>query len=353
LNISQFLTSRQFLLPAAIILGGLVLGLILERTVLFVIRRIFGKSGRDGYRTVKNGLRGMIVLWFTIAGVYIATRFITLSPYVQSIYEKVLVVLILFTVTLAVTRITAGLVDLYIRRAEGALPSSTIIGNILRIGIMLTGILIILAYLHVPITPLVTALGVGGFALALAFQDTLSNLFTGLHILASRLVRPGDFIKLDTGEEGYVQDVTWRNTSIRTLPNNMVIVPNSRLASAIVTNYYQPVREMSVLMEVGVSYKSDLERVERVTIDVTREVLERVPGGIPCPEPFVRFHTLSEYRIDFTVIMRAAEYVDQYLLKHEFIKSLTQRYEDEGIEIPFPIHTVILDRERAEAVFHN
>lgn len=353
MNISEFLTSRQFLLPAALILGGFVLGLILERIVLFTIRRIFEKSGRAGYRTVKNGLRGMIVLWFTIIGVYIATRFITMSTSVQSIYEKVLVVLILFTVTLAVMRITAGMVDLYIRRAEGALPSSTIIGNILRIGILLTGILIILTYLRVPITPLITALGVGGFAVALAFQDTLSNLFSGLHILASRLVRPGDFIKLDSGEEGYVQDVTWRNTSIRTLPNNMVIVPNSRLASAIVTNYYQPVREMSVLMEVGVGYTSDLEKVEQVTIDVARAVLERVPGGIPRPEPFIRFHTLSEYRIDFTVIMRAAEYVDQYLLKHEFVKRLTRRYEEEGIEIPFPIRTVILDRERAEVISHT
>ncbi|MBN2025685.1 MAG: mechanosensitive ion channel family protein [Actinobacteria bacterium] len=349
MNVTEFITSRQFLLPAAFIVGGFVLGLILERFVLLLIRRIFQRSGRAGYRTVKNGLRGMIALWLTIVGLYIATRFISMSPYVQSIYERALVVLILFTVTLAVMRITAGLVDLYIRRAEGALPSSTIIGNILRIGILLTGVLVILTYLDVPVTPLITALGIGGFAIALAFQDTLSNLFSGLHILASRLVRPGDFIKLDTGEEGYVVDVTWRNTSIRTLPNNMVIVPNSRLASAVITNYYQPVREMSVLMEVGVAYTSDLDKVERVTTDVAREVLESVPGGLSNPEPFIRFHTFSEYRIDFTVIMRAAEFVDQYLLKHEFVKKLTRRYEEEGIEIPLPVHTVHMERERAES----
>ena len=347
MNLTEFLTSRQFLLPVAFIAGGFVLGLVLERFALLLIRRLFQRSGREGYRTVKNGLRGMIALWFTIIGLYFATRFISMSPYVQSIYERALVVLILFTVTLAVMRITAGLVDLYIRKAEGALPSSTIIGNILRIGILLTGILVILTYLDVPITPLITALGVGGFAIALAFQDTLSNLFSGLHILASRLVRPGDFIRLDTGEEGYVVDVTWRNTSIRTLPNNMVIVPNSKLASAVITNYYQPVREMSVLMEVGVGYNSDLDKVERVTAEVAREALESVPGGITYPEPFIRFHTFSEYRIDFTVIMRAAEFVDQYLLKHEFVKRLTRRYEEEGIEIPFPIHTVHMERERA------
>ena len=353
MNIWEFMSSGQFLLPAACIVGGFVLGLIVEKLVLFVIRRRFEKSGRYGYRAVKRGLRGMIALWSTIVGLYIAIRFIELSSYVESIYQRVFVVLIIFTVTLAVMRITAGLVDLYIRRAEGALPSSTIVGNILRIGIFLTGVLIILTYLDVPITPLVTALGVGGFAIALAFQDTLSNLFSGMYILASRLVRPGDFIRLDSGEEGYVQDVTWRNTSIRTLPNNMVIVPNSRLASAIVTNYYQPSREMAVLMEVGVSYTSDLRKVEEVTVDAAREVLEHVPGGIAQPEPFIRYHSFSDFRIEFTVIMRAAEYVDQYLLKHEFVKELNRRYEGEGIEIPFPIRTVVMDSERAQAFLGN
>ena len=92
----------------------------------------------------------------------------------------------------------------------------------------------------------------GGVAVALALQDTLSNLFSGLHLIASRQLRPGDFIQLDSGEEGYVTDVTWRNTTIRELTDNMMIVPNSQLAASRVRNFCQPNNELAVLVEVGV-----------------------------------------------------------------------------------------------------
>ena len=177
---------------------------------------------------------------------------------------------------------------------------------------------------------------------SLALQDTLSNLFSGLQITMSRQINPGDYVRLDTGEEGYVTDITWRNTTIRALPNNMVVVPNAKLAGAIVTNYYLPQQEMAVLVQVGVAYESDLKKVETVTIETGREVMQEVPGGVPEFEPFIRYHTFADFSINFTVILRAREYVDQYLIKHEFVKRLHQRYNREGITIPFPIRTVHL-----------
>ncbi|CAD7782745.1 MAG: Small-conductance mechanosensitive channel [Candidatus Methanoperedenaceae archaeon GB50] len=182
-------------------------------------------------------------------------------------------------------------------------------------------------------------------AVALALQDTLANLFAGLHIVATKKVRPGDYIKIETGEEGYVTDITWRDTTIRQLPNNIVIIPNSKLASAIVTNYYFPERELAVLVQVGVSYDSDLEKVEKVTIEVAKEVMQEVSGGVPEFNPFIRYHTFDDFSINFTVILRAKEFVDQYLVKHEFVKRLKKRYDQEGIEIPFPIRTVFLKKD--------
>lgn len=345
-DMREFITSGQFLLPLAILAGSVVLGLLVERIVLWVLKRITARAKWGAYAAVRSGLRGMVTLLFAIAGLYFAIRLTDLSPEVLSYYQRGLVVLIIFSLTVAAARVTAGLVDLYVRKAEGALPSTTILGNMLRIVIFLTGLLVILSYLDIPIAPIVTALGIGGFAVALAFQDTLSNLFSGLHILASRLVKPGDFVKIDTGEEGYVEDVTWRNTTIRTLPNNMVVVPNSRLASAIITNFHKPRKEMSVLVEVGVDYSSDLRKVEEVTVEVASEILREVPGGSKGFRPFIRYHTFSDYRIDFTVIMRVDEYVDQYLLKHEFIKQLHERYRREGIEIPPPVRTISFAHER-------
>ena len=155
-------------------------------------------------------------------------------------------------------------------------------------------------------------------------------------------------MRLETGEEGYVIDITWRNTTIRALPNNIIIVPNSKLASAVIVNYYLPQREMAVLVQVGVSYDSDLEEVERVTVEVAKEVMREVEGGVPEFEPFIRYHTFADFSINFTVILRAREFVGQYLIKHEFIKRLHKRYQQEGIEIPFPIRTVYMKDEGAQ-----
>jgi small-conductance mechanosensitive channel len=347
-DMREFVTSGQFLLPLALLAGSLILGLLAERVLLRLIKRITASTKWGAYTAIKNGLRGMITLLFVISGLYIAIRLTDLSPEILVYYQRFLVVLIIFSLTVAAVRVTAGAVDLYVRRAEGAVPSTTILGNMLRIIIFLTGILVILSYLDIPIAPIVTALGIGGFAVALAFQETLSNLFSGLHILAAKLVKPGDFVGLDTGQEGYVTDVTWRNTTIRTLPNNMVVVPNSRLASSIVTNFNQPRKEMSVLIDVGVDYKSDLSEVEEVTIGVAREVLREVPGAESGFEPFIRYHTFSDYRIDFTVILRVHEFVDQYRLKHEFIKKLHEKYRREGIEIPLPMRAITFARDRED-----
>jgi small-conductance mechanosensitive channel len=142
-----------------------------------------------------------------------------------------------------------------------------------------------------------------------------------------------------------VVDVTWRDTLLRQLPNNYVIIPNSKLSSAIVVNYYKPRKIMNVLVEVGVDYTSDLEQVEQVTNEIAREVMKEVPGGVGDYEPFIRYHTFADSSINFTVYLRCQEFFDKFLVQHEFIKRLKKRYDLEGINIPFPIRTVIMKNE--------
>jgi small-conductance mechanosensitive channel len=129
------------------------------------------------------------------------------------------------------------------------------------------------------------------------------------------------------------------------LPNNMVVVPNSKLVQDVITNYYLPDPELAVLVPVGVAYDSDLEKVDKVTSEVAKEALQTTPGAIAGFEPFIRYHTFNQSSIDFTVILRAREFTDGILLKHEFIKKLHVRYAREGITIPFPIRTVYLKGE--------
>jgi small-conductance mechanosensitive channel len=338
----ESLKITELILPLAFFTGCVLAGLIFEKVVLRKLKKIAEKTTWKGDEIVISALRGKTFFWFVIAGIYLAILNIPIKEDIFNILQKILLVIIVGSVTIVFARIAVGFVKSYAGRAKGVSPLTSLFSNLVNILILATGILIILQSLGISITPMLTAFGVGGLAVALALQDTLSNLFSGLHIIISKQVALGDYVKLDTGQAGYVIDIAWRNTTIRAISNNMIVVPNSKLASAIITNYCQPEKEMSVLIQVGVSYDSDLEKVEKVTIEVAREVMEEIPGGISEFAPSIRYHTFGDFSINFSVILRTGEFLNQYLIKHEFIKKLHKRYQKEGIKIPFPITTVYM-----------
>jgi small-conductance mechanosensitive channel len=253
-----------------------------------------------------------------------------------------LVILFVLAGYLFLDRLMMEILRRYSKKVDVIESSAGVVKTLYRAIILGFVFLIILDRLKITITPFLASLGIGGLVVALALQDTLANFFSGIYIFFDKPIRIGDYIKLESGQEGYVVQIGWRNTRIRMLPNNMVIVPNAKLVSSQITNFYLPETEMAVLVQVGVSYQSDLEKVERVTIEVAREVLQQVDGGVKEFEPFIRYHTFSDFSINFTVILRAKEYVHKYLITHEFIKRLHRRYQMEGIEIPFPIRTVYM-----------
>jgi small-conductance mechanosensitive channel len=342
---AKYFSIIQWIAPLGLILGGLLVGLFIDKFVLRRLKRAVALTKWNGDEIIFSALGGLPILWLTLLGIYLALQSLPLNPSWRNFVKNALLVVAILSVTIFVAKVAAGMVGLYARRIEGTLPATSLFANLTKLLVFLIGALVILQTLNISVTPILTALGVGGLAVALALQDTLSNLFSGLQIIASNQVRPGDYVKLDSGEEGYVIDITWRNTAIRALPNNMVIVPNSKLASTLVTNYHQPEKEMSVLVQVGVSYQSDLKKVERITIEVAREVMRDVEGGVREFEPFTRYHTFGDSGINFSVIMRGREFTDQFLIKHEFIKRLHERYQQEGIEIPFPIRTIHIKNE--------
>jgi small-conductance mechanosensitive channel len=156
----------------------------------------------------------------------------------------------------------------------------------------------------------------------------------------------GDYIKLDSGEEGYVTDISWRSTTMRALPNNLIVVPNAKLAQVIVTNYHLPEKRMSLPIPVGVSYDSDPELVERILIEEAVSGTADIPGLLAAPAPFVRFIPgFGNSSLDFTLICQVAEFVDQYLVQHELRKRILKRFRREGIEIPFPIRTLYIKEQ--------
>ncbi|GAB4274553.1 MAG: mechanosensitive ion channel family protein [Coriobacteriia bacterium] len=339
-------TVTHWAVPAAIVLGGLIVGLLLERLVLVQLRRLLDRTSLAAPVHFVDAVKGAATELCVLVAAYVALPRMPLGEETARRVSDLLFVLVVFAVTLLAARIAGAVLRNAMERGEGPLPNSSIFVNIIKGVVLVLGALVVMQHFGISITPVLTALGVGGLAVALALQPTLSGLFSGLQILAAKQIRPGDIVQLENGQTGEVVDITWRNTIIRTMPDNMVIVPNETMASSIVTNYQLPRTEMSVLVECGVAYDSDLDHVEGVVLEVAREVVAEEVGEIPEWEPAIRFHTFGDSAIGFTAILRAREFRDQHALKHQFIKRLKKRFDEEGIEIPFPQRAVHIEGEK-------
>ena len=257
-------------------------------------------------------------------------------------------VLLIFAFILFVDRFGVGLLSGYAEHSEGLRNSRSILQGIAHGLIFGIGLLILLSTLGISITPIVASLGITSLAVALALQPTLENFFSGVQIVIDKPFRVGDFIELDSGEQGFVDKIGWRSTWIRMLPNNTVIMPNSLLSKSKVINYFYPEKELSVPVEVGVHYSSDLEHVEAVCLEVAREILNTHKWGVPSYETFVLFHTFDSSSINLTVMLRAKEYFNRFWIKSAFIKALHKRFAEEGIVIPFPIRAINTEQEKAK-----
>jgi small-conductance mechanosensitive channel len=272
-----------------------------------------------------------------------AARFAPLEPDRRLVVERIALTLLLIGITLAATRF----VRLWFTTAEpaaGATPARpSLVQKVVQGAVLVAGFMLVLDNAGFEIKTLLTALGVTSIAVALALQPTLSNLFAGIHLSVSKPIRVGDFVELEDGVQGHVVDIGWRSTQIRQLANNLVVVPNARLAEMRLINYTLPDSPQAVLVGVGVAYGSDLRRVERVVVEVASAVQKEIPEADPLHQPFMRFHTFASSSIDFNVTLRARAFTDRWPLIHEFTMRLKERFDAEGIEIPFPQRVVRLE----------
>jgi small-conductance mechanosensitive channel len=328
---------------------------VVSASALFIVRGIvFRVLHKWAERTdtrmddiIISAFRFPSIYWCIALGLFIGIVASDLSEKYFHYFSKAIYVILIISVTLAAANLAGKIFRNYVQRSTLPIPTTGLAYGIMKGTILVIGFLIMLTVLGVSITPLITALGVGGLAVALALQDTLANLFSGIHVLMEQSIRVGDFIKLESGEQGYVEDITWRTTRIRMLPNNMVVIPNNKLAQSIVTNYYLPDKRMSVMIPIGVSYAADPEKVEEILVDEAKKAVGEIPGLLGDPEPFVRFIPgFGESSLDFTLICQVQEFVDQYFAQHDLRKRIFRRFREEGIEIPFPHRTVYLREEK-------
>jgi small-conductance mechanosensitive channel len=322
---------------------GLAVGIAVRRIGLPLIARAASRSAWKYDDALVEAARNPVLLWGALGGLYAGTILLPFPADIDSIIARAFQVAGILSVTWFSARF-AGLA-LRARSSAGALAGVSLISNVARIVVFAIGVLFLLQALGISITPLITALGVGGLAVALALQDTLANLFSGIRILTAGKIRVGDVVRLENGLEGVVEDITLNQTTIRQLSNNLVLVPNFKLVQAITTNYSLPQTELAVPVQIGVAYGSDLARVEAVTLEVARSVQAEADGAVRGYEPLVRWHTFGDSAIQAVVVLRAHSFEQQRQVTSEFIKRLTARYAAEAIEIPFPQRVVHTPRQ--------
>ncbi len=319
---------------------------IIGFTADFIVYRIWISR----VKTTKHQITGAVarfVYWLpTLAALLIGIRLtvpgLELAPEAVKFIATASQVTAILVVTAKGALLAGRLVRITTARESTPLPSSSLFVNLARGTVWVIGLLVLLGALRVSIAPLVTALGVGGLAIGLALQPTLENLFGGIQVLMSHQVEPGDFIRLESGEEGWVRDITWRNTTIQMLSNDLVIAPNALIAKSRVMNFTSLDEQHSVVVPVSVAYGTDLEHIESVTHAVAVAAQHEIDGAVRDWDPPIRFYEFGESAVKLRVILRVDRYDVRFAVLSEFIKRLYAAYGDAGIAIPFPQQTVHL-----------
>ena len=338
----------------------LLAAIIVAVAVRIVFTRLARKCDRCESALLDDLFRSMrlpAVLAILLAGVFIALTRVQaggVSAFVlrQKDYFAAGIWLIIVIAASRAAQLAFVWYERQVTHDTGVRPQTGLLRKVAVLVVWVIGIVQILSQFNVKFGTLLASLGIAGLAIGLALQDTIANLFAGFYLVMDRSVRAGDYIKLDSGEEGFVEQVGWRNTRIRLWANNIVLVPNAKLVQTIITNMTLPNNTLSVYTWCGVSYDSDLEQVEEVTKQVAAEIINKVDGADLSYDPVVRFKEFADSNITFVVVFRASEVSAQYLLQHEFIKALHKRFKQEQIEISYPVSKLVWEKGNSFPVEH-
>jgi small-conductance mechanosensitive channel len=323
-------------LPIAALVTVTIAALLFRHALARALQRWTRHWDED--RLVVRAIRVPSIFWCVVLGLFVALQMVELQPRLAGQIQTVFESAIILSVTITVASVLGSLVAAASERHALAVGVTGIFRTSVQLVVLIVGGLVILGSLGIAITPILTALGVGGVAVALALQDTLSNLFAGIHLLADRPIRVGDYVRLSADDvEGRVLDVGWRSTRIRMPQNSVAIVPNTHVAESVITNFDLDSTRIGVTIRVGVSYDADPDHVERVLVEEATAAVGQVPRLLGDPPPAARLIPgFGDYSLDFTLACQAHSFVDQFTIQHELRKRILKRLRAEGIAMPSP-----------------
>ncbi|MDR1928664.1 MAG: mechanosensitive ion channel family protein [Endomicrobium sp.] len=299
----------------------------MKKYVAKEVRNVFIKIGLVLPESMSTIFSGYVSFWFFLMALYTVTLKLSINKTYPIIW-KFFYGIFAFSIVILVALIISRLFRNYIHEKIGS--------NIIKFSIIFIGLILILNQAGIKLTPIFTALGISSAAIALALQDTLANFFAGINILANKRISKNDYIKIDSGYEGTVIELNWRTTLIREISNAIIIVPNSKISSSIVTSFQYQRSEIMTSIRCGVAYGSNLDHVEKVAKMATQEVIDKYENFIKTYTPTVRFTGFSDSSINFALFFKIKDIYSKIYLQSEVLKNLYKKFNEERIEIPFP-----------------
>jgi MscS family membrane protein len=214
--------------------------------------------------------------------------------------------------------------------------------KIARVTIVTMGILLVLDLLRIDITPMIAGMGIAGIAIAMAAQDTLSNVFSGFYLLMDRPFKIGDRIQLETGELCEVMGIGMRSTRLyNVIEHTQLTIPNSTISGMKVINVSAPDTKLKLAVPIGVAYGTDIDKVKAILMEIAKEA----PDVLNDPPPSATFRNFGDFSLDLVLIV----WIDDLRKKIDVLDYINtrikKRFEEEGIEIPFPVRTVYLEKQ--------
>jgi small-conductance mechanosensitive channel len=338
----------RFLIVFAVMLG---LAWLLKTLLFKTLGRTAGgsKTG-DLDDTVLGALRWPVRFWVVLLALVVAVADLDERDVPARIahgFSQAILILFVIAMAMAISRVSIVLLQRSMRRSATGIQVTTLTKTLIRTFWGVPAALIVLRQaFNFEITPWIATLGVGGLAISLALKDTLANVFSGFYVSLSGQLHKGDYIRLqDSSAEGYVADIHWRVTTLRTLANNLILIPNSKLSEAVLTNYSRPAAALTIQIGYGVDYATDLDLLDRVVIEEAKGAVGQIPGLLAEPEPRNRLNPgFGDFALNFTLIVAVTELEAQFAVTDLLRRRLLKRFRAEGIRIPFPTRTVeILD----------
>jgi len=331
--------SNEYLRFLIILIGTIIFAALSYLILKFIVDKISGGK-KSKVKFILKKLSFPVFFLIFIIGLYTALKTLNKLDEYYVILDRISFIITTLFFALLASRIINLSTLGWFKLKKGFERTPGLLNKAITVIIFIIAIAVILAYFKIDVTPLVAGVGLGALAISLALQSTLSNFFAGVHLLSDRPINVGNFIELDENTTGIIEDIGWRSTRIRMLTDNLLIIPNAKLAESNIINYSMPKEDFSIWVPCGVAYESDLKKVEKVTLEVAKEIQKTAPGAAKDFEPGFRYRDFGESNINFIAILRIEHPMDRFVVRNEFIKALKERFDKEKIEISWPIRKI-------------